>query len=133
MYGTFYLRSRASSCVYHQVTFSCNGGTPDDAPAQDPATEQGLAALQVVQTLVTESFKTAMASLSHELMEAVDRRIATQLAPTSTPMASRASGESSMGVVNLKQREIASHGQLDQLHTVSTGAPFQHDGPKKGR
>ena len=90
---------------------------PDDAPAQDPATEQGLAALQVVQTLVTESFKTAMASLSHELMEVVDRWIAAQLVPTSTPMASRASGESSIGVVNLKQREIASHG-IGRCHKV---------------
>lgn len=81
---------------------------PEDAPAQDPP------------TLVTESFKTAMASLSHELMEAVDRRIAAQLAPTSTPTASRASGESSIGVVNLKQQEIASHSQSDQhAHSVN--------------
>ena len=134
MEGKVYLRSRASSCVYHQVTFSCNGGTPDDAPAQDPAAEQGLAALQVVQALVTESFKTAMVSLSHELMEAVDRWIAAQLAPTSTPTASRASGESSIGVVNLPSSgKLPPTASLTSMLTVSKGAPFQHDGHRKGR
>ena len=60
-------------------------GTPEAPSAQSSVTEQGTMALQVVQAVVTDSMKTALSSLSQDLLDAVNRRIAAQLAQATTP------------------------------------------------
>ena len=70
---------------------------PEDAPSQESSTDQGMAAVQVVQALVAESVKTAMLGITLELLEAVDKRIATHTDAVVTSTASRTSGESGRG------------------------------------
>ena len=53
--------------------------SPNDTLAQESPADQGLAALQMVQTLVAESVKSAMSSVTTELLEA-DRHMSTSSA-----------------------------------------------------
>ena len=51
-------------------------GTSEAPWAQSSVTEQGTMALQVVQAVVVDSMKTALSSLSQNLLDAVNRQIA---------------------------------------------------------
>ena len=92
---------------------------PTEPRAVESATEQGMAVLQVVQAMVADSMKTAMSSVTHELLEAVDRHIAAQTAaaaPRTGP------GESSMGIVSLPSvRQLPSTASLVSMPVLSAG------------
>ena len=92
---------------------------PTEPPAVESASEQEMAALQVVQAMVTDSVKTAMSSVAHELLEAVDRRIAAQ---TEAVSPRTGLGESSMGVVSLPSGgQLRSTASLASMPVLSAG------------
>ena len=60
-------------------------GAPTPTAAQQrPLTEENQRALQLVQTLVKDTVRAAVADATRDLREMVDQRLATQTAPTST-------------------------------------------------
>ena len=62
---------------------------------------QGLAGLQMVKTLVTEPVKSAMSSVTTELLEAVDKRITVHTATVAISAVSRPHGELGSGLACL--------------------------------
>ena len=95
---------------------------PEEAPRQESAADQGMVALQVVQALATESVNTAMSVITNELLEVVDRCIAVHMAPATTSTASRASSESSRGLVSLpSDGQLPSTASLPSMSVVSIG------------
>ena len=96
---------------------------PEEAPGQESAADLGMVALQVMQALVTESVETAMSVITHELLEVVDRCIAMHAAPAMTSTASRASSESSRGLVSLPSGgQLPPTASLPSMSVVSIGA-----------
>ena len=87
-------------------------GTSEASSAQSSVTEQAV---------VAESMKIALSSISQDLLDAVDRRIAAQLAQATTPTSGR-TGESSSGVHSLPvSGQLPATASLSSMPVISTG------------
>ena len=96
-------------------------GTTEAPSTQSSVSEQGMTALQVVQAVVADSMKTALSSLSQDLLDTVDRRIAAQLAQATTPTSGR-TGESSSGVHSmLVSGQLPVTASLSSMPVISMG------------